>query len=74
MKFNLDAIIAESKEYYPHGVTTYDEVGLTCNRTTGEVFIKQIKSYLDYEHYDVVVLNEDQALELYHHLKQVFGE
>lgn len=74
MKINLDVIIPESVEYYSHGTSTYDEVGLTCNRNTGEVFIKQIKSYLDYEHYDVVVLNEDQAKELYNHLKEIFGD
>lgn len=66
MKFNLDVTISEVIEQYSHGVIEYKEVELNCYRVTGDTLINQGE--------DSIILNEDQAQQLYLHLKQVFGE
>ena len=66
VKFNLDAIISEVIEQYSHGVIEYKEVELNCCRGTGDTLINQGE--------DSIILNEDQAQQLYSHLKSVFGE
>lgn len=66
MKFNLDATIPEVVEQCTHGDITYKEIELSCFRATGDTIINQGD--------DSIILNEDQAQQLYQHLKQVFGE
>lgn len=66
MKFNLDVTISQAVEQYSHGVIEYKEVELNCCRSTGDTIINQGE--------DSIILNEDQAQQLYLHLKQVFGE
>ena len=66
MKFNLDVTIDEVNEQYTHGILHYDEVKLSCYRSTGDTSIKQGE--------DEILLEHDQAVQLYQHLKSVFGE
>jgi len=41
MKFNLEVTIEEVNEQCTHGVIHYDEVLLSCYRSTGNTFITQ---------------------------------
>lgn len=66
MKFNINTTIPEAVEDFPLGGFVYDEVGLQCIRSTGEVFITQNDKCIS--------INEDQAVELYKHLHSTFGE
>ena len=66
MKFNLEVKIEEVVEQYPHGVINYDEVLLSCYRGTGDTLIKQGD--------DEILLELEQAKQLYMHLKSVFGD
>lgn len=66
MKFNLDVTIEEVNEHYTHGVIHYDEVKLSCYRSTGDTSIIQGDNKILLEH--------GQAEQLYQHLKLVFGE
>ena len=66
MKFNLEVKIEEVVEQYPHGVSNYDEVLLSCYRGTGDTLIKQGD--------DEILLELEQAKQLYMHLKSVFGD
>ena len=66
MKFNLEVKIEEVVEQCTHRVINYDEVLLSCYRGTGDTLIKQG---------DVEILLElEQAKQLYMHLKYVFGD
>lgn len=66
MKFNLDVTIPQVVEQYSHGTVVYKEIEVSAWKGTGDTILNQDESS--------IILNEDQALELYHHLKQVFGE
>ena len=66
MKFNLDVTIEEVNEHYTYGVVHYDEVKLSFYRSTGDTSIKQGE--------DEILLEHDQAVQLYQHLKSVFGK
>ena len=66
MKFNLEVTIDEVVEQLTHGILTYDEVFLSCDRATGDTLIKQGG--------DEVLLSLEQGEMLYKHLKSVFGE
>ena len=66
MKFNLEVTIDEVVEQCTHGVINYDEVLLSCYRGTGDTLIKQGD--------DEILLESEQAKQLYMHLKSVFGE
>ena len=66
MKFNLEVTIEEVVEQHTHGVINYDEVLLSCYRGTGDTLIKQGD--------DEILLELEQAKQLYLHLKSVFGE
>lgn len=66
MKFNLEVTIPEVIEQHTHGTIKYDEVVLSCFRSTGDTLIKQGENE--------VLLELDQAEQLYFHLKQVLGE
>lgn len=64
MKFNLNVKIPEYVEECTHGVIAYEEVSLNCRRSTDEVVISQ--------NLDNIFMSEDQAEQLYLHLKSVF--
>ncbi len=64
MKFNLTKIIPEVVYEHTHGNERFDEVKLICLRASGCVSIQQ--------GYEVISLDEDQAEQLYLHLKSVF--
>ena len=66
MKFNLEVSIEEVKEECTHGTITYNEVLLSCYRSTGNTFITQ-------EGYSIL-LSLKQTEELYKHLHTIFGE
>ena len=66
MKFNLEVTIDEVVEQCTHGVINYDEVLLSCYRGTGDTLIKQGD--------DEILLELEQAKQLYMHLKSVFGD
>lgn len=66
MKSNLEVTIEEVVEQLTHGVIKYDEVLLICYRGTGDTLIKQGD--------DEILLELEQAKQLYGHLKSVFGE
>ena len=66
MKFNLEVKIEEVVEQCNHGVINYDEVLLSCYRGTGDTLIKQGD--------DEILLELEQAKQLYMHLKSVFGD
>ena len=66
MKFNLEVTIEEVVEQHTHGVLKYSEVQLSCYRSTGDTLIKQGD--------DEILLELEQAKQLYMHLKSVFGE
>ena len=66
MKFNLKVTIDEVVEQCTHGVINYDEVLLSCYRGTGDTLIKQGD--------DEILLELEQAKQLYMHLKSVFGD
>ena len=66
LKFNLDVNIEEVNEQYTHGIIHYDEVKLSCYRATGDTSIQQGEN--------TILLEHDQAVQLYQHLKSVFGE
>ena len=66
MKFCLDVTIPQVVEQHYHGVIEYKAVELNCCISTGDTLINQGE--------DSIILNEDQAQQLYLHLKQVFGE
>jgi exonuclease VII small subunit len=66
MKFNLEVTIDEVVEQLTHGILTYDEVFLSCDRGTGDTLIKQGG--------DEVLLSLEQGEVLYKHLQSVFGE
>ena len=66
MKFNLEVKIEEVVEQCTHGVINYDEVLLSCYRGTGDTLIKQGD--------DEILLELEQAKQLYLHLKSVFGD
>ena len=66
MKFNLEVTIDEVNEQCTHGVIHYDEVLLSCYRSTGDTFITQ-------GGYNIL-LSLKQAEELYKHLHTIFGE
>ena len=66
MKFNLEVTIDEVNEQCTHGVIHFDEVLLSCYRSTGDTLIKQGDND--------VLLSLDQAKELYKHLHFIFGE
>ena len=66
MKFNLEVTIDEVNEQCTHGVIHYDEVKLSCYRATRDTSIQQGENQILLEH--------DQAVQLYNHLKSVFGE
>ena len=66
MKFNLDVNIEEVNELHTHGIIHYDEVKLSCYRATRDTSIQQGENQILLEH--------DQAVQLYNHLKSVFGE
>lgn len=64
MNFNLNVTILEYVEECTHGVIAYEEVSLKCCRSTDEVVISQ--------NLDTIMMSEDQAKQLYLHLKSVF--
>ena len=66
MKFNLREVIPEVVEQYSHGKLTWKEVKVDCDRTNGTVRIEQAG--------DFIFMNEDQAIQLYKMLNQVFGD
>ena len=66
MKFNLKVTIEEVVEQYDYGVLEYGEVQLSCCRSTGDTSIKQGD--------DEILLELEQAKQLYVHLKYVFGD
>lgn len=66
MKFNLEVVIDEVVERYPHGVLKYSEVQLSCYRGTGDTLIKQGD--------DEILLELEQGRQLYEHLRYVFGD
>ena len=66
MKFNLEVKIEEVVEQHTHGVLKYSEVQLSCYRGTGDTLIKQGD--------DEILLELEQAKQLYMHLKSVFGD
>lgn len=66
IRFNLNVTIDGIYEQHTHGTLEYPDINLQCNRTCGEVFIKQESS--------LITMTEDQAEELYKHLHSVFGE
>ena len=66
MKFNLEVKIEEVVEQYDYGVLEYGEVQLSCYRSTGDTSIKQGD--------DEILLELEQAKQLYMHLKSVFGD
>ena len=66
MKFDLEVKIEEVVEQCTHGVLKYGEVQLSCYRGTGDTSIKQDD--------DEILLELEQAKQLYMHLKSVFGD
>ena len=66
MKSNLEVTINEVFKQLSLGVNTYDEVCVSCCRSTGDTLIKQGG--------DEVVLSLEQGEMLYKHLKSVFGD
>lgn len=66
MRFNLEVTIDEVTEACTHGNISYGKVLLSCYRGTGDTLISQGEND--------VLLNLDQAEELYKHLHSVFGE
>ena len=66
MKSNLEVTINEVVEQLSLGAFTYDEVCVSCYRSTGDTLIKQGG--------DEVVLSLEQGEMLYKHLKSVFGD
>ena len=66
MKFNLDVTIPKVVEQYTYGTVTFNSIRLECLRSCDAVYIQQQDKLL--------CMTEDQAQQLYLHLKQVFGE
>lgn len=66
MKFNLNAVIPKIVEQHSHGKITWEVVEIECDRSNGTVRIEQAG--------DFIFMNEDQALQLYKMLDQVFGD
>jgi len=66
VKFNLNAVIPRTVEQHSHGKITWEEVDIECDRSNGTVRIEQAG--------DFVFMNEDQAIQLYNLLNQVFGD
>ena len=66
MKFNLNIIIDEEVNEYPHGVEVFKSILLECDNTSNEVSIHQGKDYIN--------MSEQQAIKLYEALKVVLGD
>lgn len=64
MKVNLDVTIPEVVEQYTYGTVTFNSIRLECLRSCDAVYIQQQDKLL--------CMTEDQAQQLYLHLKQVF--
>ena len=65
MKFSLREVIPEVVEQYSHGVERFGDVEFNAIRSIGVVTIKQNSQD--------VIITEDQAIQLYKMLNQVFG-
>lgn len=64
VKVNLDVTIPEVVEQYTYGTVTFNSIRLECLRSCDAVYIQQQDKLL--------CMTEDQAQQLYLHLKQVF--
>ena len=63
MKLNINLIIDEEVNEYPHGVEVFKSILLECDNTSNEVFIHQGEDYIN--------MSEEQAVKLYEALKVV---
>jgi len=66
LKFNLDEVIPEVVTQYEYGVERFGDIRVNAIRSIDVVTMTQ-----DSQH---IVMNEDQALQLYKMLNQVFGD
>ena len=66
MKFNLDEVIPEVVTQYSHGIERFGEVEVNAIRSIDVVTIKQNNQS--------VVMTEEQAVQLYKMLDQLFGD